>query len=280
METNDTLYQRYTEQGAHHVRLAAAFDRMVQDSKGNKGFGLHGQRCDAAVARHDHLAASNACSAVAHLLTLPASPATAQKLQSAIREAEKAEKVAERHIAPEYWSPPTGSDRQWRSPEVRPAPPPSLPGERLRDAPVSVPAAPEPAAPPPRGEYLALDECVDGELYEVVARNFRVGRFRVATQAFVGLREKFGEFTLDTEEHYALGLTHGTVKPLRRIEPPTVESVLHGLTCLSAARRTLTLRSIPADMLREGHTSGYITEAQVAYEALILTLLRRLTLAD
>ena len=66
--------------------------------------------------------------------------------------------------------------------------------------------------------YISLDDCKDGYLYEIQARNFSIGIFNSYDRSFVGIRYKFGTRFLDTEVHWDADDNHGTVKPIRELE--------------------------------------------------------------
>lgn len=67
-------------------------------------------------------------------------------------------------------------------------------------------------------EYLTTDECKDGYLYEIEARNFSLGVYRATTKGFIGIRYKFGNRYLFEELHWDNDPHFGTVKPLRELE--------------------------------------------------------------
>mgnify|MGYP003619625960 CR=1 FL=1 len=61
--------------------------------------------------------------------------------------------------------------------------------------------------------YIPLDDCQSGGVYEIYSRNLTVGVFDIKTNGFIGIREKFGSEFLFTELHRDLGPPHGTVAP-------------------------------------------------------------------
>ncbi len=67
-------------------------------------------------------------------------------------------------------------------------------------------------------DYLKIENCIQGGLYEIDARNFSLGVYNKKEQSFIGIRYKFGSEFLDVEFHWDTGVPHGTVKPLRHIE--------------------------------------------------------------
>ena len=67
-------------------------------------------------------------------------------------------------------------------------------------------------------EYIPLEDCQDGFLYEIKARNFSFGVFCAKTKGFIGIRNKFGNEFLDEEFHWDTGAPFGTAKPIRMIK--------------------------------------------------------------
>ena len=67
-------------------------------------------------------------------------------------------------------------------------------------------------------EYLKIDDCIQGGLYKIDARNFSLGVYNKTKQGFIGIRYKFGSEFLDLEFHWDTGEPFGTVKPLEYIE--------------------------------------------------------------
>ena len=66
------------------------------------------------------------------------------------------------------------------------------------------------------GEYIKYEDCKEGCLYEVCARNIGPYSFFVEGK-FHGPRYKFG-WRMDSELHWDKDEYYGTVKPIRRIE--------------------------------------------------------------
>jgi hypothetical protein len=66
---------------------------------------------------------------------------------------------------------------------------------------------------------IPLKECRNGFLYEISSLNLLFGVFRSRDSGFIGIREKFGRFYLDTEHHAEIGSPYGSVHPLRELEP-------------------------------------------------------------
>ena len=67
-------------------------------------------------------------------------------------------------------------------------------------------------------EYMSIDECKNGGLYRIYARNFSLGVYTLKEQGFVGVRQKFTMEFLDTEFHWDTGAPYGTVKPIEFLE--------------------------------------------------------------
>lgn len=64
-------------------------------------------------------------------------------------------------------------------------------------------------------KYLSKDKLEIGCAYELHARNLRIGIW--TGYRFSGIRTKFNDVFIDTEEHYDDGPPHGTAKPLRKL---------------------------------------------------------------
>lgn len=67
-------------------------------------------------------------------------------------------------------------------------------------------------------KYLALNDCRDGYLYHIAARNASVGIFWKKKDGFILLRHMLSHTYLFTEYHWDTGEPFGTVKPLSEIE--------------------------------------------------------------
>lgn len=61
---------------------------------------------------------------------------------------------------------------------------------------------------------IPLSECKHGFVYKVEARNILYGVFNQHTKGFIGVREKFGDYFLDTEFHHDTGAPFGTARPV------------------------------------------------------------------
>lgn len=78
-------------------------------------------------------------------------------------------------------------------------------------------------------EYIALDKCVEGNVYKIRARNGSFGifvrgksdpkAFVQGNNAFTLSRWKFGSNFLFDEFHWDMGEPFGTVKPLEDLGP-------------------------------------------------------------
>jgi hypothetical protein len=64
-------------------------------------------------------------------------------------------------------------------------------------------------------DLISLEDCVDGAIYKIVARNFGIALFAKASNSFTGIRYKFGDRFLSEEYHYDAG---GTVRPVATVE--------------------------------------------------------------
>lgn len=69
-------------------------------------------------------------------------------------------------------------------------------------------------------EYLTIEECEDGMTYKIDGRNFDYGVYTIKTKSFLGIRHKFGNQFIDSEEHYDCGAPHGTVFPFEKLDYP------------------------------------------------------------
>lgn len=66
--------------------------------------------------------------------------------------------------------------------------------------------------------YIPLEKCKDGYLYEIDSRNLSYGVYNSATRSFYGIRYKFGQRFIDDEYHWSLGVPYGTCKPQKELE--------------------------------------------------------------
>ena len=67
-------------------------------------------------------------------------------------------------------------------------------------------------------DYIPLDKCINGYIYELRSRNLLAGVYSEVKQGFIGLRTKFSFKFLEVEYHWDIEMPHGTVKPIRRLE--------------------------------------------------------------
>jgi hypothetical protein len=65
---------------------------------------------------------------------------------------------------------------------------------------------------------IPLEECKHGGLYRISSRNLSLGVYDERHHGFTGIREKFGEFFLDTEFHWDTGAPFGTAHPKELLE--------------------------------------------------------------
>lgn len=66
-------------------------------------------------------------------------------------------------------------------------------------------------------DYISANNCIDGGLYKVYARNFSLGMFDHFDQTFIGIRRKFHDIFLDKEIHWDTDDCYGTVKPIELV---------------------------------------------------------------
>lgn len=67
-------------------------------------------------------------------------------------------------------------------------------------------------------DYIPLEQCRHGYLYQIHCRNLSLGIFNKNTNGFIGIRTKFGDRYLFTEYHYDTGAPFGTVHPHKELE--------------------------------------------------------------
>lgn len=76
--------------------------------------------------------------------------------------------------------------------------------------------------------YIPMDECKDGWLYSIAARNATLGIYRESELGFEIRREKFRDIFSFIEYHWDIGtvkfemFAFGTVKPIEEIEEAPV----------------------------------------------------------
>ena len=74
-------------------------------------------------------------------------------------------------------------------------------------------------------DYIPLDKCEDGAVYEIHSRNLSVGVFVKDQEGFIGIRTKFGSRFLFTEYHWDQGAPYGTVHPIRKLDVKVPDGV-------------------------------------------------------
>jgi hypothetical protein len=67
--------------------------------------------------------------------------------------------------------------------------------------------------------YIGINDCINGNLYRIIARNARFGIFVKDEKCFIVSRFKFGNNYLDAESHWDTGAPYGTVQPLEDLGP-------------------------------------------------------------
>lgn len=72
------------------------------------------------------------------------------------------------------------------------------------------------------GIYIPLEQCETGCVYRVNARNFKLAVFDGVS--FIGIREKFGNRFLDSENHWDAP-DFATCKPIEKTEHRVPESI-------------------------------------------------------
>lgn len=67
-------------------------------------------------------------------------------------------------------------------------------------------------------KYIKVENCMDGWLYEIHARNAEIGIYFEKFKGFVICRIKWASTYEFMEFHYDTGAPYGTVKPIKPIE--------------------------------------------------------------
>lgn len=67
-------------------------------------------------------------------------------------------------------------------------------------------------------KFLKMEECKDGYLYLILARNSKLGICWMGGKAFTINREKFGNHFLFDEYHHDASTISGTVRPILELE--------------------------------------------------------------
>lgn len=75
------------------------------------------------------------------------------------------------------------------------------------------------------GDFIPLEQCVNGRLYRIESRNLAVGVFVEKRSGFIGIREKFGSEYLFTEYHWDTGSPFGTVRPIELLDDKLPEGM-------------------------------------------------------
>lgn len=65
--------------------------------------------------------------------------------------------------------------------------------------------------------WIPMENCRDGYLYRILARNADYGIYNEKHKGFLISRFKFSDNYTFTEDHWDTGAPHGTVKPLMEI---------------------------------------------------------------
>jgi hypothetical protein len=69
-----------------------------------------------------------------------------------------------------------------------------------------------------REKWIPIDQCEDGYLYIIDARNSSIGVYIEREKGFVINRFRWGLNSLFVENHWDTGEPYGTVRPLEKIE--------------------------------------------------------------
>lgn len=97
--------------------------------------------------------------------------------------------------------------------------------------------------------HISIEECKHRTLYRLISRNLSFGVFDMESNAFVGIREKFGSRFLDKEFHYDTGAPFGTAHP---VEPLAVlPEDIKLLVCLPGSVDGITGRAVAFDEERK-----------------------------
>ncbi len=89
--------------------------------------------------------------------------------------------------------------------------------------------------------YIPIDECIEGHVYRIRARNGRIGIFeKKGPNWFVLSRHKFSDNFLYPEYHWDNGEPNGTVKPLEHLgEAPEFKNDQEKLNYLNGLTETV-----------------------------------------
>jgi hypothetical protein len=66
-------------------------------------------------------------------------------------------------------------------------------------------------------DHIPMDKCQVRHVYRIRSRNLGVGVYTGVEGGFIGIREKFGNTYLFTEDHHDTGAPYGTVLPMKDI---------------------------------------------------------------
>lgn len=69
-----------------------------------------------------------------------------------------------------------------------------------------------------RASWIPIEECKDGWVYYIHARNAKVGIYDKNEKGFTISRHKFSDNYLFVEYHWDTGEPYGTVKPIKELE--------------------------------------------------------------
>jgi hypothetical protein len=73
-------------------------------------------------------------------------------------------------------------------------------------------------------KVISMEDCIDGHLYQVIARNAIAGIWRADKKHFTIRRTKFSSIFLCQELHWDASDRHGTAQPIRELgEAPDLE---------------------------------------------------------
>lgn len=102
-------------------------------------------------------------------------------------------------------------------------------------------------------EWIPVDDLKEGYLYEIRARNSRLGIWRKERDGFEISRFKFGANFVFVEIHWDLSRNFGTVKPYKKIEKvPKFENEQEVLDYLNTKAKKLGLLSSYAEKVLNG----------------------------
>lgn len=100
-------------------------------------------------------------------------------------------------------------------------------------------------------DHIKMEDCIDGGLYRIFARNFSLGVYRKDSKGFIGVREKFGFEYLFTEYHWDTGPPCGTVNPKLFLEMCPVIPVAEGFEVEKDGEKSFHQNKLLFDWLKE-----------------------------